>query len=211
MYKILMVDDHAMVRRGLRAILEDQLDDVSVCEAGCAQEGLERLREQPVDAVILDIGLPDRNGLELLKRIHKQWPRLPTLILSMYSEDQYGLRTIRAGAAGYLTKGSAPENLVSAVKRIRRGGRYISPELAERLADHLTGGDDEREPHQALSDREYQVFTMLARGMAVSEVATHLTLSVKTISTHRARILEKTNMKNNAELTHYAVVKGLVD
>ena len=117
---------------------------------------------------------------------------------------------MRAGAAGYLTKGSAPENLVSAVRKIRHGGRYISPELAERLADHLTGNSED-EPHQSLSDREYQVFTMIARGMAVSEVAQALTLSVKTISTHRARILEKTGMKNNAELTHYAVVKGLVD
>ena len=133
MYKILMVDDHAMVRRGLRAILEDELREVEVKEAGTAQEGLNTLRDYPADTVVLDIGLPDRSGLDLLKRIRQEWPKLPVLILSMYSEDQYGLRMMRAGASGYLTKGSAPENLVYAVKKILSGGRYVSPSLAEKI------------------------------------------------------------------------------
>ena len=210
MFKILMVDDHAMVRRGLRAILEDELREVEVKEAGTAQEGLSMLREYPADTVVLDIGLPDRSGLDLLKRIRQEWPKLPVLILSMYSEDQYGLRMMRAGASGYLTKGSAAENLVFAVKKILGGGRYVSPTLAEKMAAHLSG-DMEEEPYQLLSDREYQVFRMIASGKTVSEIAKELCLSVKTISTHRARVLEKTGMKNNAELTHYAMAKGLVD
>jgi len=210
MYKVLMVDDHAIVRRGLRAILEEEIQDIDVEEAGTAHEGLAVLRDHLPDAVVLDIGLPDRNGLELLKRIHHEWPHLPVLILSMFSEDQYGLRVMRAGALGYLTKASAPENLVEAVKKVLSGRRYISPTLADKLAAHLSGDDDE-EPYQALSDREYQVFRMIASGKTVSEIAVELHLSVKTISTHRARILRKTGLKNNAELTHYALAKHLVE
>jgi DNA-binding NarL/FixJ family response regulator len=210
MYSILMVDDHAMVRRGLKAILEEGLGGVSIIEAGTAQEGLLAMRKQDVDAVVLDIGLPDRSGLDVLKRIRQEWPQVPVLILSMYSEDQYGLRMMRAGAAGYLTKSSAPENLVAAVRRILGGGRYVSPALAEKLVAHLAGEIDD-EPYQQLSDREYQVFRMIASGKTVSEIAKELCLSVKTISTHRARVLEKTGMKNNAEITHYAMAKGLVE
>lgn len=210
MHKILMIDDHAVVRLGLRAILEDAVAGVEVAEAGTAQEGFTWLREHTANLVVLDIGLPDRSGLELLKRIHQEWPRLPVLILSMYSEDQYGLRVMKAGAAGYLTKASAADNLVRAVKRVLAGGRYVSPELAEQLAAHFSG-DAEEEPYQALSDREYQVFRMIASGKTVSEIASELCLSVKTVSTHRARILEKTGMKNNAELTHYAFSKHLLE
>ena len=210
MYNILMVDDHAVVRRGLRAILEDELQDVEVKEAATAREGLDALRNFEADAVVLDIGLPDRSGLELLKRIHQEWSHLPVLILSMYDENQYGLRVMRAGAAGYLTKATAAENLVFAVKKILGGGRYVSPALAEKLAAHLSG-EDQEELHQTLSDREYQVFRLIASGKTVSEIAQDLCLSVKTISTHRAKILQKMDLKNNAELTHYAITRGLAD
>jgi DNA-binding NarL/FixJ family response regulator len=209
MHKVLMIDDHAVVRLGLRAILEEADPGVEVAEAGTAQEGLAWLHDNPADAVVLDIGLPDRNGLDVLKRIHQEWPRLPVLILSMYSEDQYGLRMMKAGAAGYLTKASAAEHLVRAVKRVLAGGRYVSPALAEQLAG-VFAGDIDKEPHQMLSDREYQIFQMIASGKTVSEIARELFLSVKTVSTHRTRILEKTGMKTNAELTHYAFEKNLV-
>ncbi len=196
MHKVLMIDDHAVVRLGLRAILEDAVPGVEVAEAGTAQAGLAWLHDHAADAVVLDIGLPDRNGLDVLKRIHQEWPRLPVLILSMYNEDQYGLRMMKAGAAGYLTKASAAEHLVRAVMRILAGGRYVSPALAEQLASAFAG-DSDKEPHQTLSDREYQVFQMIASGRTVSEIARELFLSVKTVSTHRTRILEKTGMKTN--------------
>lgn len=208
-YNVLLVDDHAVVRHGLRAVLEEELGDVAVQEAGTAREGLECLRRDDYDALILDIGLPDRNGLDLLKSIHSEWPDLPVLILSMFDESQYGVRMIKAGAAGYVTKASAPEKFVTAVKKVLAGGRYISPNLAERLADNLSGHYDE-EPYDVLSDREYQIFLMIASGKTVSEIANELCLSVKTVSTHRAHVMQKTNMKTNAELTHYAFFKGLV-
>ena len=208
-YKVLLVDDHAVVRHGLRAVLEEEMGDIAVHEAGTAREGIECLRNNGYDALILDIGLPDRNGLDLLKSIHLEWPDLPVLILSMFDESQYGVRMIKAGAAGYVTKASAPEKFVTAVRKILSGGRYISSNLAERLAENLCGHLDE-EPFEVLSDREYQIFLMIASGKTVSEIANELCLSVKTISTHRAHVLEKTNMKTNAELTHYAFFKGLV-
>lgn len=210
MTTLLMVDDHALVRRGLRAIVEEDLPTVKVEEAGTAREGLEALRQHLADAVVLDLGLPDNTGLDLLKRIHQEWPRLPVLILSMYDEEQYGLRAMRAGASGYLSKGSAPENLVFALKKILHGGRYVSANLGERLAAHVSG-DMQDELHQALSDREYQVLRLIASGKSVSEIAGELSLSVKTVSTHRARILQKMGLKHNADLTHYAMSKGLVE
>jgi len=208
-YNVLLVDDHAVVRHGLRAVLEEELSDVAIQEAGTAREGLECLRKDDYDALILDIGLPDRNGLDLLKSIHLEWPDLAVLILSMFDESQYGVRMIKAGAAGYVTKASAPEKFVTAVRKILAGGRYISANLAERLADNLSGHFDE-EPFDVLSDREYQIFLMIASGKTVSEIANELCLSVKTVSTHRTHVLQKTNMKTNAELTHYAFFKGLV-
>ena len=208
-YKVLLVDDHAVVRHGLRAVLEEEMGDIAVQEAGTAKEGVECLRRDDFDALILDIGLPDRNGLDLLKSIRMEWPDLPVLILSMFDESQYGVRMIKAGAAGYVTKASAPEKFVTAVGKILAGGRYISSNLAERLAENLSGHLDE-EPCEVLSDREYQIFLMIASGKTVSEIADELCLSVKTISTHRTHVLEKTNMKNNAELTHYAFFKDLV-
>jgi DNA-binding NarL/FixJ family response regulator len=205
-----MVDDHAVVRRGLRAILEDEIRDIEVEEAATARQGLDALRARLADAVVLDIGLPDHSGLEVLKRIQREWPRLPVLILSMYEEDQYGLRVMHAGAAGYLTKASAPENIVVAVRKILSGARFVSESLAQKLAAHRSG-ESEEEPHQLLSDREYQVFEAIASGKTVSEIATELYLSVKTVSTHRARIMQKMGMRTNAQLTHYAVSRGLVD
>jgi DNA-binding NarL/FixJ family response regulator len=208
-YKVLLVDDHAVVRHGLRSVLEEELGDVAVEEAGTARDGIKCLRQNKYDALILDIGLPDRNGLDLLKSIHSEWPELPVLILSMFDESQYGVRMIKAGAAGYVTKASAPEKFVIATRKILAGGRYISSNLAERLAENLSGHLDE-EPYEVLSDREYQIFLMIASGKTVSEIADDLCLSVKTVSTHRAHVLQKTNMKTNAELTHYAFFKGLV-
>ena len=208
-YNVLLVDDHAVVRHGLRAVLEEEMGDIAVQEAGTAREGVDCLRSHYFDALILDIGLPDRNGLDLLKSIRSEWPDLPVLILSMFDESQYGVRMIKAGAAGYVTKASAPEKFVTAVQKVLAGGRYISSNLAERLAESLSGNGDE-EPCEVLSDREYQIFLMIASGKTVSEIADELCLSVKTVSTHRAHVLEKTHMKNNAELTHYAFFKGLV-
>ena len=208
-HKVLLVDDHAVVRRGLRSVLEDELANIEVAEAGTAREGIEYLRHHKTDALILDIGLPDRNGLDVLKSVHSEWPELPVLILSMFDESQYGVRMIRAGAAGYVTKASAPENFVAAVRKILSGGLYISSKLGERLAANLSGHFAE-EPYEVLSDREYQVFLLIASGKTVSEIADELCLSVKTVSTHRGHVLQKTNMKTNAEITHYAFFKGLV-
>jgi DNA-binding NarL/FixJ family response regulator len=210
MRRILIVDDHTVVRRGIRAIIEEALVNVEIREAGAALEGLDILHEYPADIVVLDIGLPDRSGLEALTRIRREWPHLPVLILSMYNEEQYGLRMMRAGAAGYLNKASAPENLVVAIRKILEGGRYVSPELAERLLEQATRTTGEL-PHQTLSDREFQVLRMIGSGKTVSEIAEALCLSVKTISTYRVRILEKMQLKNNAELTHYAIVQKLID
>ena len=153
--------------------------------------------------------MPGKSGLEALKELKTDYPKLPVLILSMFDESQYGVRMIKAGAAGYVTKASAPEKFVTAVRKILAGGRYISANLAERLADNLSGHFDE-EPFDVLSDREYQIFLMIASGKTVSEIADELCLSVKTVSTHRAHVMQKTNMKTNAELTHYAFFKGLV-
>lgn len=209
MPSILIIDDHTIVRRGIRAITEDALKDIEIQEAGSALEGLATLRTHPTDLVVLDIGLPDQNGLELLKRIRQEWPRLPVLILSMYNENQYGLRAIQAGAAGYLNKASVPENLVLAIRKILVGGRYVSPELAEKLMEHVSVATLEQ-PHQTLSDREFEILCMIGSGKTASEIANALCLSIKTISTYRARILEKMHLKNNAELTYYTISHKLI-
>jgi DNA-binding NarL/FixJ family response regulator len=210
MYRILLIDDHAVVRKGLRAILEEGLSEVSVGEASTGREGQERLREQPWDAVVLDVSLPDTSGLEVLKRIKAHWPKTPVLVLSVYGEDQYGIRMLKAGAAGYLTKASAPEKMIEAVERILSGGHYISPIIAERLV-LKTAREVAEEPHETLSNREYEVFRMIVSGMTVSQIAKTLLLSVKTVSTHRSRILAKMHLKSNAELTHYAATRDLLD
>lgn len=209
--RVLIVDDHAIFRQGIRQILASTVSPSAVGEAGTAVEAVQVLREQgPWDLAILDVSLPDRNGIELLKRFKDEAPRLPVIILSMYAEDQYAVRALRAGAAAYLTKESAPEELAAAVRKVVAGGKYITASLAERLAAALDHGSGAETPHEGLSDREYQVFTLIASGKTVSQIADDLNLSVKTISTYRARILEKMGMQHNAELTHYAVKHGLV-
>jgi len=209
-HNVLIIDDHTVVRRGLRAIIEEAWEHVAIQEAGTAQEGLALLRANTAEIVVLDLNLPDQNGLDLLKRIHQEWPELPILILSMHNEDQYGLRAIQAGAAGYLNKASAPENLLLAITKILNGGRYVSPQLADKLLEHVAGSTREQR-HEMLSTREFQILRMIGTGKPVSAIASDLCLSVKTISTYRTRILEKMQMKNNAELMHYAVTHGLAE
>jgi DNA-binding NarL/FixJ family response regulator len=208
--RVLVADDHAVVRRGLRELLAEAGDIEVAAEAATAAEALERVRQQPLDVVVLDLSLPGRGGLDLLGEIKGERAGLPVLILTMHPEEQYAVRALKAGASGYLTKESAPEQLVAAVRRAAAGGRYVTPSLAEKLAGHL---DDQRarEPHESLSDREYQVFRRLAAGRTVGQIAEEMSLSVKTVSTYRARILEKTGLGGNAELMRYALDRKLVD
>jgi two-component system, NarL family, invasion response regulator UvrY len=209
--RILLVDDHAIVRAGFRRILSDVFEDLECGEASNGAEALALVRRGSWDLAILDISLPGRNGLEILKEIHQLRPRLPVLVSTMYAEDQYALRSFRAGAAGYVTKGSAPEELIQAVQKLLDGGRYVSAALAEHLAVRLVSDDTGRPLHENLSDRELQVLRMLASGMSVKEIGFELNLSEKTISTYRARILEKMKMRTAAQLMRYAIRTDLVD
>lgn len=208
--KILLVDDHAVVRAGMKSILAQASFSLELGEAASFHEAMECLRKEEWDAVLLDISLPDKSGIELLKTIKRHWKSLPVLMLSIYPEDQYAVRAMRAGASGYLTKESASDELLKAVEKVAWGGRYISESLAERLASAIDEVSD-KAPHETLSDREYSVMCMIASGKTVSEIAEELSLSVKTVSTYRSRILDKLNMQHNAELTHYAIKQGLVD
>lgn len=208
MIKVLVADDHAIVRRGLIQILADHCDISVIGEASDAVELFTLARAQAWDIAILDISMPGRGGLEVLKELKTEFPSRPVLILSIHSEDQYAVRALRAGAAGYLTKESAPPKLVNAIRKAMQGGKYVTPSLAEKLAFNLAP-DPDRLPHEELSDREYQVLCAIASGKTVSEIAEEMILSVKTISTYRARLLEKMSLKNNAELTHYAIQHGL--
>lgn len=207
--KILIADDHAVVRQGLRLILANEFKKATFGEAQDTPELFDRLKADRWDAVVMDLSMPGGSGLNTLKEIKHNHPQMPVLILSMYPEDQYAVRTLKAGASGYLTKESASDELVNAVQKILRGGRYINASVAEKLLMQL-GNQDDRPPHELLSDREYQVLCMIASGKEVGQIATDLALSVKTVSTYRARILEKMNMKTNAELTHYAIENKLV-
>ena len=208
--RILITEDHAVVRQGLKLILADHFKNAVFGEARNATEALAHVWKEKWDVVVLDITMPGRSGLEVLKEIKRLRPKLPVLILSMHPEDQFAVRLLKAGAAGYLTKESAGEELVGAIRKVVAGGRYISPLLAERMASYLTI-DVQKAPHERLSDREFLILRMIASGKQVSQIAIEISLSVATISTYRARILEKMDMKNNAELTHYALQKGLVD
>jgi DNA-binding NarL/FixJ family response regulator len=208
--RILVVDDHPIVRQGLRQVLADAPEISEIVEAATPQEALDLVQRRVWDAVILDISLPGRGGLEVLKDIKRAVPRLPVLILSMHPEDQYAVRTVRAGAAGYLTKEAAAESLIHAVRKVASGGRYISAELAERLATEIAA-DSDRPLHASLSDREFDVLRSIASGQTVGEIADRLSLSVKTVSTYRTRILEKMRMKNNAELMQYVLSNRLLD
>jgi two-component system invasion response regulator UvrY len=210
MIKILIADDHAIVRQGLKQILAETPDMVVADEASNGQEVLNKVWEKEYDVVVLDISMPGRSGLDVLKQLKSQRPKLPVLVLSMYPEEQYAVRMLRAGASGYLTKQSVPDELIMAIRKVSLGRRYVSSSLAEKLASNLEI-EAEKLPHETLSDREYQVMCMIASGKTVKEVADGLFLSVKTISTYRSRILEKMKMKSNAELTHYAIKNKLVD
>jgi two-component system, NarL family, invasion response regulator UvrY len=212
MIKVLIADDHAIVRHGLKQLIAETKDMTVAAEADSGLEALRIIRGGKLDVVLMDISMPGKNGIETLKQIRSERPDLPVVILSMYPEDQYAVRLIKAGAAGYLTKESAPEQLVLALRTVARGKKFITPAVAELLANELGGGKDSATaPHAALSDREEQIFRLLASGKTVSDVAGQLSLSVKTISTYRARVLEKMGMKNNAELTYYAIKNGLVE
>ncbi len=208
MQRVLLVDDHAVVRRGVRAILEDEMPGISVTEAASGDEALAALATPP-DAIVLDLSMPGRDGFDLLAEIKHRHPKVPVLIMSLHGEEQFALRALRAGASGYLTKSAAPEQLVSAITKILRGGRYISESLAERLAADV-GGAASSTPHERLSDREFDVMRGIASGRSVSEIAAQMHLSVKTVSTYRTRLLEKMGMTTNAELTRYALEAGLV-
>jgi DNA-binding NarL/FixJ family response regulator len=209
MIKVLVADDHAVVRRGLRQILAETPDILVAGEASTVPEVRRLVQDQRWDVVVLDLNMPGGGGLELLGEIRRQTPCPRVLVLTVSPEEQYAVRAIRAGAAGFLTKESAPERLIEAVRKIAAGGRHVSPELAEALAS-LVAGETNGAPHERLSDREFEVLKMLASGRTVSQIAQELALSVKTVSTHRTRILKKMDMKTNAELTHYAVKNGVV-
>ena len=208
--RILLVDDHPIVRRGLRDILVDAFTGAIIHEVGYGRDAIALIHSQMWHVMVLDLSLPDGSGLDVLKRVRELRPRLPVLILSMHAADQFARRAIAAGASGYLTKDAADSELVTAVSRLARGGKYFGPEVLERVALGLHPDREDR-LHEQLSDREYQVLRMIGGGKTVSEIATELGLSVKTVSTYRARVLEKMKMRTNAELTHYAVRHGIAE
>jgi two-component system invasion response regulator UvrY len=208
MKKVLIVDDHEVVRDGVKRIFGEQSGAIVFGEASTASDALQLARKQDWDVVVLDLSLGERSGLEVLKELKQIRPRLPVLILSMHSEEQYARRSFKAGAAGYITKDSSRAELVKAINKVLEGGRYVSPTLAEILVFDITRGTD-RPPHEILSDREFEVLGLIGSGQTVSEIADILSLSDSTISTYRARILEKMGMKTNAELIYYAIQNKL--
>jgi len=209
MLRILIADDHTVVRRGLRQILLDEFLAAHIVEVADADELFNQVLKNEWDVVITDISMPGRSGLDVLQQIRQHYPKLPVLILSVHPEDQYAIRVMRAGASGYLNKDSAPEELVKAVHRLLLGKKYITPSLAEKLADSLDQ-DAGRLPHESLSDREFEVLKLLAAGMAVGNIADKLSLSPTTVSTYRARILQKMNAGSNADLIRYAMENKLI-
>lgn len=210
MIKILIADDHAIVRQGLKQVIAEAHDMQVGGEATNGLEALELIRKQDWNVAVLDMSMPGRSGIELIKLAKAEKPKLPILILTMHSEDQYAVRALQAGASGYLTKESAPEQLINAIRKVAAGGVYISASAAEKLALYVMPGTDKL-PHTLLSDREFEVFQMLTSGMSLSDAAEKLSLSVKTISTHKTHILEKMNLANQTELVRYAIKHGLAD
>ena len=208
--KILIADDHAIVREGLKQILAESGGIVVSGDAENGNDAIKLARTIEADVLLLDISMPDKSGIEVLKQIKKETPKLAVLVLSMHREDQYAIRSLKAGASGYLNKQSAPAELVDAIRQVASGRKYISPALAQELANQI-GDDRNVPPHETLSDREYQTLVMIASGKTVSDIALELSLSVKTISMYRTRLLQKMKLRHNAELTHYAIKNNLVD
>ncbi|MBK6444418.1 MAG: response regulator transcription factor [Bacteroidetes bacterium] len=212
MIKILLADDHSIVRKGLKQILQEEFPEALFEEAADGLELLRKARLFNADIIISDLSMPGRSGMDTLKQLKAELPSTPVIILSIHPEDQYAIRVLKAGAQGYITKEAAPEELVLAVRQVLKGRRYITPSLAEKLAEAIGGHFlDHEMPHQSLSDREFDVLKMISSGKTVSEIAESLSLSVNTISTYRARILEKMNMRTNAELTHYSISNNIID
>ena len=211
MIRVMITDDHAIVRQGLKQILSET-EDISVTgEAETGFQAIKIVRQQEFDVMLLDISLPDRNGIEVLKQIRKDRPSLAILMLSMHNENEFAIRAIRAGAAGYLNKQSAPAQLVTAIRQVAAGHKFITPALAEELANALTAGASDQPLHAALSDREYQTLCMIASGKGLSEISEEMCLSPKTVSVYRARLMEKLKLSNNSELIRYAIKHNLVD
>ncbi len=210
MLRVLVVDDFPLFRRGVGDLLVEGFHGVKIGEAGNAHEMLDLLRRKPWDVAVMDISMPGMNGLDAIKQVKREFPDLPVLILSMYPEEQYAIRMLKAGADGYLTKSSAPEELIKAIQKVQGGGKYVSSSLGETLAFTIKPGAD-KNLHELLSDREYEVLCLIGSGKSVGEIADMTNLSVTTISTYRARILEKMRMKTNAELTRYVIREGLVE
>ena len=209
MIKVVIVDDHAILRRGLTQIIAESEDMEVVGEADSSAAAMRLLRERPCNVLLLDVTLPDRNGVETLKLVRKEFPKTQVLMLSMHPENQYAVRALKAVAAGYLTKQSAPAQLVSAIRQVHQGRKYVTPAVAEELAQNVDR-DADQPLHQTLSNREYQTMCMIASGKSLTDIANQMSLSVKTVSVYRARVLEKMRLKNNAELTHYAIRNQLV-
>ena len=208
--RILLADDHAVVRRGIRSLLAEEFPDAEFGEAGTAAEAIELATQQQWDLVLIDVGMPQRGGMEALREIHARYPQMPLLVLSQHDEDQYAVRALRAGALGYVTKQMAPEQLISATQLALSGRRYVSPALAEKLAERVST-DWGRPLHESLSDREFQILGLLASGKRSKEIAAELCLSEKTISTYRTQILAKMGLKTSADLIRYALKAGLCD
>jgi DNA-binding NarL/FixJ family response regulator len=208
--RIIIADDHAVVRKGLRQMLQEEFPSAYIVETADSDDLLNLVMREQWDVVISDISMPGRGGLEVLQQIHQEFPKLPVLILSVHPEDQYAIRVLKAGASGYLSKESAPGEVVNAVHRVLMGKKYITPSLADKLADSLDK-DTEKLPHEFLSDREFEVFKLLAAGRSVSEIGEKLSLSSTTISTYRSRVMVKMNMKTNADLTLYAAENNLLE
>ena len=208
--RVLIADDHAIVREGLKQILADTKDIIVAGEAKNGLEALKLARNDDCQVMLLDISMPDRSGIEILKQIKKDMPQLAVLMLSMHREDLYAIRSLKAGAAGYLNKQSAPSELVNAIRQVADGMKYISPAMAQVLARQV-GEDQDAPRHETLSDREYQTLTMIASGKSVGDIAEELSLSVKTVSEYRSRLLAKMKLKNSSELTHYAIKHQLIE
>lgn len=208
--RVFIADDHAIVREGLKQILAESPDIIVAGEAENGIDAIKLFRKSKCHVILLDISMPDRSGIDVLKQVKKEYPDIAVLMLSMHREDQYAIRSLKAGASGYMTKQSAPKELVTAIRQVAAGQKYVSAALAQELASAV-GEDHEAAPHDTLSDREYQTLTMIASGKTVSDIARELSLSVKTISEYRARLLVKMKLKNSAELTHYAIKNQLID